>query len=126
MERIVINMSDFSNQPFFIDEEGGKRARDYFQLDEIDKGTQQVVVRFPDATCCLTASFFLGMFAKSVHASGDSLRFLQRFTIVTPARFRSTIAVYTNLAEALMERQPDKLGIFARWPMFKRWATSPG
>jgi hypothetical protein len=126
MERIVINISDFSSEAFFVDEECGKRARVYFQLDEIDKGTQSVVVRFPDNTSCLTASFFLGMFAKSVHASGDSVRFLRRFTIVIPARVRSMIAVYTNLAEALIKRQPDKRSIVARWSMFNRWANSPG
>ena len=48
----------------------GAAARDQFELDNLDGGDEQVLVKIPESVISLNSSFFLGMFGKSIKALG--------------------------------------------------------
>jgi hypothetical protein len=66
--------------------ERGVAAREHFRLEDADASEESVRVIVPAYIYTLTPSFFQGMFAASVHASGnDRAKFFSRYKFAAPA-----------------------------------------
>src|SRR6266567_3867624 len=48
----------------------GVKLRERFRLDDLDAGSQEVIVRIPHEILSVNSSFFLGLFANSIRKLG--------------------------------------------------------
>lgn len=62
--------------------EAGQAARARYELDRLDMTPDVVRVMVPDHVIAFTASFFQGMFAKSVQRQGSRENFLKKYQFV--------------------------------------------
>lgn len=76
----------------------GISARDYFNIEALDKSDERIVVRVPANFRAISPSFFQGMFAESVVEFGDALKFLDHYRFDAPAHIRARIAEYAEQA----------------------------
>lgn len=74
----------------------GLRAREYFQMDELDHADEAVDVRVPVGFRAVSPSFFQGMFAESVHHFGSANAFFEHYHFDAPVHIRSQLAEYAE------------------------------
>ena len=65
----------------FSGRERGKLVRENMKLDELDLETVIIEIVFPADILTMTTSFFLGLFGKSVRASGSENLFREKYMI---------------------------------------------
>lgn len=64
----------------------GLKAREHFQLDDIDNGEEVAEVHVPSYVYSLTPSFVQGLLGESIRATGnDVTKFRSKFHFVAPA-----------------------------------------
>jgi hypothetical protein len=59
--------------------ERGVAARVKYKLDQLDQGSEAVLIEIPDEVYSITSSFFQGMFAQSVRTLGSRDSFLAHY-----------------------------------------------
>lgn len=74
---------DISQSPVLKGRKEGGGYRALYGLDSIDASKQKVEIRIPDGTYAITASFFRGMFERSVIAARTDDFFFYKFQFVT-------------------------------------------
>lgn len=82
----VINLSELTDGKVrnLAGHDRGLAARNKFRLDEIDAKNDIVKIIVPPDIYSLGSSFFQGMFASSVKASGSREKFLSRYHFDAP------------------------------------------
>lgn len=83
----------------------GQAHREKYNLDEKDFSDGVIEVIIPNDTYAITCSFFLGLFAKSVHALGGSRQFRAKYTFQASKEFQNDIAFH--IVRAVREKYPD-------------------
>lgn len=97
-----INLKEFGG-PVYTGRPRGEAIRDKIDLDSIDSTpSMEVKVIVPDDTFSLNSSFFLGLFGKSVRASGSREKFLEKFYFQCPIHILEFID--SGIERALQER----------------------
>lgn len=70
-----IDLTEFteekSDKDVLFGEDNGKKARKIFKLNKIDSNNDTIIVYIPDKICCVTTSFFKGMFEDSLIKLGE-------------------------------------------------------
>jgi len=103
MAVVNIDLSQFGG-PVFTGRSNGDAARKKLGLDQIDGSDTTVVVKVPADTYSLNSSFFLGLFGKSVRATGSREEFRDQFQFISPEHLEAAIEV--GIQRALQERLP--------------------
>lgn len=78
--------------PVYIGRDRGEAARKKYNLDEIDRDVNcLIVVSVPDSTYSINSSFFLGFFGDSIVRAGSREAFLKKFSFSCPPTIMATI-----------------------------------
>ncbi|WP_156478017.1 hypothetical protein [Acetobacter malorum] len=75
--------------------ERGEAARNLFQLDNLDKASETVVVRVPHYLYAMSSSYFLGLFSPSVTRFGSKEKFLEHY------RFEASPSIMKSVLHAI-------------------------
>ncbi len=69
----------------------GIKARDFFNVENLDIDDERVDVIFPDNARSISSSFFLGMFGESIRKAGSKSEFQKHYHFKTNQHIQKQI-----------------------------------
>lgn len=77
----------------------GTSARNFFEIDRLDREPEPVTVSVPADFRAISASFFQGMFSESVRALGGALGFFEHYRFDAPSHIRTKLIEYAEQSQ---------------------------
>ena len=101
MKTLKIDLGSF-NSRVLVGRPRGEKAREKYELSNVDSDGCIVTVEIPDFIMSVNSSFFLGMFGESIISSGSRQAFLEHYKFIAKPELQERIEGY--IARALEER----------------------